>query len=67
MTNKQDLQDERSDYAFIANMSEVILEKLKVGLPSAVKAQAQIKVDEINTLLDLFNDTPTTENIDFVS
>ena len=66
VTNKQELQDLRSDYNFIVNMSDTILEKLGLFAPAQAKAEAQVKVDEIDVLLDLFNNTTTQENIDFI-
>lgn len=66
LTNKQDLQDLKSDYNFIVNMSVTILEKLNIDSPSKVKADAQAKVDEINDILDLYNNSTTPETIDFI-
>ena len=66
LTNKQDLIDLKSDYNFIVNMSDVILSKLKAIEPAKIKADAQIKVDEIDGLLDLFNNTTTPESIDWI-
>ena len=66
VTNKQDLQDLRSDYNFIVNMSDTILEKLGIFDPAQMKAEAQLKVYEIDILLDLFNNSTTEENIDFI-
>ena len=66
LTNKQDLQDLKSDYNFIVNMSVTILEKLNIDSPSKVKADAQAKVDEIDDILDLFNNTTTPEEIDWI-
>ena len=66
LTNKQDLQDLKSDYNFISNMSNTILEKLNIGNPETIKEDAQIKVDELDALLDLFNNTTTQETIDFI-
>jgi hypothetical protein len=63
--NKQDLQDERSDWDFIANMSDVILGKLTIDAVG-IKARAQVKVDEIDAILDLFNNTTTSKSIDFI-
>ena len=66
LTNKQDLQDLKTDYNFIVNMSNTILEKLGVFDPNQAKAEAQTKVDEIDAILDLFNNSTTQENIDFI-
>ena len=66
LTNKQDLQSLRSDWNFVVNMSDTILEKLNVDNPSNVKAEAQAKVDEIDAILDLYNNTTTQEAIDFI-
>ena len=66
LTNKQDLQDLKSDYNFIGNMSDTILEKLNIDNPSKVKADAQAKVDEIDDILDLFNNKTTPEEIDWI-
>lgn len=70
LLNKQDLQTLRADWNFIANMADVQLEKFQVmGLfqtPATIKAAAQAKVDGIDALLDLFNNTTTQENIDFI-
>ena len=66
VTNKQDLQDLRSDYNFIVNMSDTILEKLGIFDPVQMKAEAQSKADEIDVILDLYNNTTITENIDFI-
>ena len=66
LTNKQDLQDLKSDYNFIVNMSNTVLEKLGIFDPVQMKAEAQIKVDEIDALLDLFNNSTTPEEIDFI-
>ena len=66
LTNKQDLQDLKSDYNFISNMSNTILEKLNIGNPETIKEDAQIKVDELDALLDLLNNTTTQETIDFI-
>ena len=66
LTNKQDLQDLRTDYNFIVTMSDTILEKLGIFDPVQIKAAAQVKVDEIDVLLDLYNNTTTQENIDFI-
>ena len=66
LTNKQDLQDLKSDYNFIVNMSVTILEKLNIDSPSKVKADAQAKVDEIDDILDLFNNKTTPEEIDWI-
>ena len=65
LTNKQDLQSLRSDYNFIVNMSDTILEKLHL-FPDSAKAEAQTKVDEIDAILDLYNNTVTSEDIDFL-
>ena len=68
LTNKQDIQDLRSDYNFIVNMSDSILEKLNIGLPTVmVKEEAQAKVDEFDTVLDLYNNSTTPEEIDFIN
>ena len=67
LTNKQDLQDLKSDYNFIAKMSNTILEKLNIDSPSKVKADAQAKVDEINDILDLFNNSVIPEKIDWIN
>ena len=66
VTNKQDLQDLKSDYNFIVNMSDTILEKLDIFDPVQIKAEAQVKVDEIDVILDLYNNTTTPEEIDFI-
>ena len=66
LTNKQDLQDLKSDYNFIVNMSNTVLEKLGIFDPVQMKAEAQIKVDEIDAILDLFNNSTTPEEIDFI-
>ena len=66
LTNKQDLQDLKSDYNFIVNMSDTILEKLPITNPTEIKAEAQIKKDEIDDLLDLYNNTTTAEEIEFI-
>ena len=66
VTNKQDLQDLKSDYNFIVNMSDTILEKLPITNPTEIKAEAQIKKDEIDDLLDLYNNTTTAEEIEFI-
>lgn len=66
-TVKQDLQDERSDWNFIVNMSNTILEKLHTNNPTEVKADAQAKVDAIDVILDLYNNTTTSESIDFIN
>ena len=65
LTNKQDLQSLRSDYNFIVNMSDTILEKLHL-FPDSAKSEAQAKVDEIDAILDLYNNTTTSEGIDFL-
>ena len=65
LTNKQDLQSLRSDYNFIVNMSDTILEKLHL-FPDSSKAEAQAKVDEIDAILDLYNNSTTPEEIDFL-
>ena len=67
VTNKQDLQDLRTDYNFIVNMSDTILEKLGIFDPNQAKAEAQSKVDEIDVLLDLYNNSTTAEEIDFIN
>ena len=67
MTNKQDLQSEKSDWNFIVNMSDTILEKLGIFDPIQMKAEAQSKVDEIDAILDLYNNTTTSEEIDFIN
>ena len=66
LTNKQDLQDEKTDYNFIVNMSDAILEKLNMDNPIQIKADAQLKVNEIDAILDLFNNSTTQETIDFI-
>ena len=66
LTNRQDLQDLKTDYNFIVNMSDTILEKLGIFDPVQIKAEAQQKVDEIDVLLDLYNNSTTQENIDFI-
>ena len=66
VTNKQDLQDLKSDYNFIVNMSDTILEKLPITDPVSIKAEAQMKVDEIDVILDLYNNTTTAEEIEFI-
>ena len=66
LTNKQDLQDLRSDWNFIVNMSDTILEKLHEDDPASVKAEAQIKVDEIDIILNLYSNSTTSEEIDFI-
>ena len=66
VTNKQDLQDLKTDYNFIVNMSDTILEKLGIFDPNQMKAAAQVKVDEIDAILDLFNNSTTAEEIDFI-
>lgn len=66
-TNKQDLQGLKSDYSFIVNMSDTILEKLGIFDPIQMKAEAQSKVDEIDAILDLYNNTTTSEEIDFIN
>ena len=66
VTNKQELQDLKSDYNFIANMSDTILEKLPITDPVSIKAEAQIKVDEIDVILDLYINTTTVEEIEFI-
>ena len=66
LTKKQDLQDLKSDYNFISNMSNTILEKLNIGNPETTKEDAQIKVDELDAILDLYNNTTTQETIDFI-
>ena len=66
-TNKQDLQGLKSDYNFIVNMSDTILEKLGIFDPVQMKAEAQSKVDEIDAILDLYNNTTTSEEIDFIN
>jgi hypothetical protein len=67
LTNKQDLQGLRNDYQFIVNMSDTILEKLNIDSPANVKTEAQIKVDAIDDLLDLFNNSITSEEIEFIN
>ena len=67
LTNKQDLQDLKSDYNFIVNMSDTILEKLNIDSPSKVKADAQAEVDGIDDILDLYNNSTTQESIDFIN
>ena len=66
-TNKQDLQGLKSDYNFIVNMSDTILEKLGIFDPVQMKAEAQSKVDEIDAILDLYNNTTTSEEIDSIN
>ena len=66
LTNKQDLQGKKSDYAFIVNMSNTILEKLGIFDPVQMKAEAQTNVDEIDAILDLYNNTTTEECLDFI-
>ena len=66
LTNKQDLQGEKTDYNFIVNMSDAILEKLNMDNPIQIKADAQSKVNEIDAILDLFNNSTTQETIDFI-
>ena len=67
LTNKQDLQDLKTDYNFIVNMSNAILEKLGIFDPVQMKAEAQAKVNEIDVLLDLYNNSTTSEEIDFIN
>lgn len=67
--NKQELQDLRSDYDFVSNMSDTILEKISIigcSSPDNMKAAAQAKIDEIDDLLNIFNNTVTPEEIDFI-
>ena len=66
VTNKQDLQDLKTDYNFISNMSYTILEKLGIFDPVQIKTEAQLKVDEIDIILDLYNNSITEETIDFI-
>ena len=47
-------------------MSDTILEKLPITDPISIKEEAQAKVDEIDALLELYNNTTTEENIDFI-
>jgi hypothetical protein len=66
LTNKQALQDARSDYAFIANMSDTILRKLNIGDSSLVKQDAQREVDKLDALLGLLNNATIPTNIVFI-
>ena len=66
LTNKQDLQGLKTDYNFIVNMSDAILEKLGIFDPVQKKAEAQVMVDELDIILDLYNNSTTEENIDFI-
>ena len=66
LTNKQALQDARSDYAFIANMSDTILRKLNIGDSSLVKQDAQREVDKLDALLGLLSNATTSTNIVFI-
>lgn len=67
LLNKQELQTEKTEWNFIVNMSDTILEKLQTDNPDIIKAEAQAKVDEIDTLLDLLNNTTSQETIDFIN
>ena len=67
LTNKQDLINMKSDYQFIINMADSIFEKLTIANTEDVKANAQNMVDQIDAILNLYNETPVVEEIDFVS
>ena len=65
LTNKQDIQSERSDWNFIVNMSDTILGKLHLD-PVTKKTEAQAIVNELDIILDLYNNSTTAEEIDFI-
>ena len=65
LTNKQDLQSLRNDYNFIANMSDTILEKLNMDATEVKTKFAELR-DATDAILDLFNNSTTAEEIDFI-
>ena len=69
--NKQDLQSKRSDYQTMINLTNnqktILIEEFNLfSSISDFETYFQTKYDEIDDLLDLFNNSTTEVEIDFI-
>lgn len=69
--NKQDLQDQRSDYqtmlSLTNNQKTIIIDEFKLFTNiSAFDAHFQAKYDEMDDLLNIFNNKTTPDTIDWI-